>query len=109
MALVIWMGFALVSWKPRPLLFGNHNGARPGTTSLKENGGDCSVYGLIPRTCCLIARGVTMRKSARGALYRLQPASQDAGRVCDKATGESLGTPTYYSDYRKCINYKKNT
>lgn len=62
----------------------------------KKNDQKCSVCGLITCMCCLIAGDVTMPESVRGTFYRLQPASQDAGRVCDKATGESLDMPTYY-------------
>lgn len=46
---------------PRPLLFGGPVGSRCGPTPLKENGGECSVCGLVPRTGYLLARDVTTR------------------------------------------------
>lgn len=42
------------------------------------------------------SRGDTTRESARGPVYRLQPASEDAGHVLDEEKGKSRGIPTDY-------------
>lgn len=42
------------------------------------------------------SRGATTRESARGPVYRLQPASEDAGHVLDEEKGKSRGIPTDY-------------
>lgn len=63
---------------PRPLLFGGPVGSRRGPTPLKENGGECSVCGLVPRTGYLLARDVTTRESARARI--LPPAASERRR-----------------------------
>uniref|UniRef100_K1P6A3 Uncharacterized protein n=1 Tax=Magallana gigas TaxID=29159 RepID=K1P6A3_MAGGI len=80
---------------PRPLSFGGPVGTRP--THLKENGGECSVCGLVPRTGYLIARDFTTGESAQQGFYRMKPASEDKGHVLDAVTGKSSGNPRILS------------